>query len=185
MKGLFILYTIISEKSNPLHEVLRRLKTFTFAYRTPKLYFMRILILNGPNLNLLGKREPEIYGNLSFDDFFAQMQTRYPGIEWKYFQSNIEGELIDKLHEAMEKSDAVIFNPGGYSHTSVAIADAIKSIRIPVLEVHLSNIHARENFREHSFTASVSMGVITGFGLESYALAADYLIRKSLPDADR
>lgn len=138
---------------------------------------MRILILNGPNLNLLGKREPEIYGNTTFEDFFIQLKSRFPHAEWQYFQSNIEGELIDRLHEAMDQADAVIFNPGGYSHTSVAIADAIKSIKIPVVEVHLSNIHAREAYRHHSITAAASVGSIAGFGLEGYTLAASWLLR--------
>lgn len=137
---------------------------------------MRILILNGPNLNLLGRREPEIYGNVSFEEFYKVIQQRFPAVDWQYFQSNKEGELIDRLHEAMESADAVIFNPGAYSHTSIALADAIKAIKIPVVEVHVSNIHARESYRHHSFTAEASKGVITGFGLEGYAMAAGWLI---------
>lgn len=138
---------------------------------------MRILILNGPNLNLLGRREPEIYGNVSFEVYFNDLQKRFPAAEWQYFQSNKEGELIDRLHEALDGADAVIFNPGGYSHTSISLADAIRAIKIPVIEVHLSNIHARESYRHHSYTAGASLGVIAGFGLESYALAANWLLR--------
>jgi 3-dehydroquinate dehydratase II len=142
---------------------------------------MKILIINGPNLNLLGKREPEIYGNQTFDDYLAQLKAKYPQFKIDYFQSNIEGEIIDKLHQSgfagkNDGIDAIVINPGGYSHTSVAIADAISGIEIPVAEVHISNIHSREEFRHQSLTARSCKGVISGFGLFSYDLAIDYFI---------
>ncbi len=137
---------------------------------------MRILIINGPNLNLLGKREPEIYGTNSFEDFFNQLKQKFTNINLEYFQSNVEGELINKLHEYGFKNsnspvNGIIFNPGGYSHTSVALADAISAIEIPVIEVHISNVHAREDFRQQLLTARSSKGVISGLGLNSYSLA--------------
>lgn len=132
---------------------------------------MKILILNGPNLNLLGKREPEIYGNLTFKDYFKILKKNYSAIELHYFQSNIEGEIIDKLHEVGFSFDGVILNAGAYTHTSVAIGDAIKGIETPVIEVHISNVHSREDFRHISFIAPNAKGVIAGFGLKSYDLA--------------
>ncbi|MEX1383169.1 type II 3-dehydroquinate dehydratase [Lutibacter sp.] len=132
---------------------------------------MKILILNGPNLNLLGKREPEIYGNLTFEAYFKSLKIKYPTIELHYFQSNIEGELIDKLHEVGFNFDGVVLNAGAYTHTSVAIGDAIKGIETPVIEVHISNVHSREDFRHISFIAPNAKGVIAGFGLKSYDLA--------------
>ncbi len=132
---------------------------------------MKILILNGPNLNLLGKREPEIYGSLTFEAYFKNLKTNFPDIELHYFQSNIEGELIDKLHEVGFSFDGVILNAGAYTHTSVAIGDAIKGIETPVIEVHISNVHSREDFRHISFIAPNAKGVIAGFGLKSYDLA--------------
>tara|TARA_R110001583_G_scaffold67308_3_gene192582 strand:- start:38740 stop:39156 length:417 start_codon:yes stop_codon:yes gene_type:complete len=131
----------------------------------------KILILNGPNLNLLGKREPSIYGNLTFDDFFETLKKKYTTIILEYFQSNIEGELIDKLHEVGFSFDGIILNAGAYTHTSVAIGDAIKAIETPVIEVHISNVHAREEFRHISYIAPNAKGVIAGFGLKSYELA--------------
>lgn len=145
---------------------------------------MRILILNGPNLNLLGKREPEIYGKQSFEVFFDDLVDRFSNHQLIYFQSNHEGALIDRLHQADDDEDVVIFNPGAYSHTSIALADAIRSISVPVIEVHISNIHAREDYRRHSFTAEASVGCVSGFGLESYAMAIEYAIRKSRIDAN-
>lgn len=144
---------------------------------------MRILIINGPNLNLLGKREPEIYGSDTFEDFLSKMKSLYPDVVFEYFQSNIEGELINVLQaNGFKKSSpelaGIIFNPGGYSHTSVAIMDAIASIEIPVIEVHISNVHAREDFRQHMLTARKSHGVISGFGMQSYAMAIDYLMNQ-------
>jgi 3-dehydroquinate dehydratase-2 len=136
---------------------------------------MKILILNGPNLNLIGKREPEIYGRLSFDEFIPQLRERFPEHEIGYFQSNHEGVLIDKLQEADGQYDAVVMNPGGYAHTSIALADCIRAIGIPVIEVHISNVHTREEFRHHSYLSPVCKGVICGFGLDSYRLAIEAL----------
>ncbi len=132
---------------------------------------MKILILNGPNLNLLGKREPEIYGSLTFESYFKSLKKNFPTVDLHYFQSNIEGELIDKLHEVGFSFDGVILNAGAYTHTSVAIGDAIKGIETPVIEVHISNVHSREDFRHISFIAPNAKGVIAGFGLKSYDLA--------------
>jgi 3-dehydroquinate dehydratase-2 len=132
---------------------------------------MKIIIINGPNLNLLGKREPEIYGTENFESYIQKLIQEFPAIELEYFQSNVEGEIINKLHEVGFTYDGIILNPGGYTHTSVAIADAIASIKTPVIEVHISNIFAREEFRKNLITASKVKGVITGFGLESYKLA--------------
>lgn len=132
---------------------------------------MKILIINGPNLNLLGTREPDIYGAVTFEDYFTQLQFRFKALELSYFQSNHEGELIDKLQEAQENFQGVVLNAAAYTHTSIAIADAVKAIKIPVVEVHISNIYTREDFRKHSYIAPYTKGVIVGFGLEGYALA--------------
>jgi 3-dehydroquinate dehydratase-2 len=132
---------------------------------------MKIIIINGPNLNLLGKREPEIYGSDTFEDFFRTLQLKYKNVELSYFQSNIEGELIDKLHEVGFTFDGVILNAAAYTHTSVGIGDAVKGIETPVVEVHISNIHAREEFRQHSYIAPNAKGVLFGFGLKGYELA--------------
>jgi 3-dehydroquinate dehydratase-2 len=137
---------------------------------------MNIIIINGPNLNLLGKREPEVYGTLTFEHYFATLQERNPAVQLHYFQSNIEGELIDKLHQIGFSYDGIILNPGAYTHTSIAIADAIKSIPTPVIEVHISNTFAREEFRHQSFTAPNAKGIIIGFGLKSYELALNAFI---------
>ena len=134
---------------------------------------MKLIIINGPNLNLLGIREKSIYGEKSFEEYFKTLQEKYSNIQLEYFQSNVEGELINKLHEVGFTFDAIILNAGGYTHTSVAIADAITSIKTPVIEVHISNIYAREEYRHHSLTASKCKGVITGFGLDSYRLAIE------------
>jgi 3-dehydroquinate dehydratase-2 len=136
---------------------------------------MKILILNGPNLNLLGKREPEIYGHLSFDDYLPQIQERFPEHEIAYFQTNHEGVLIDKLQEADGQFDAVVMNPGGYAHTSIALADCIRSISIPVVEVHISDISKREPYRQHSYTGEACVKSISGLGLEGYAKAIEAL----------
>ena len=136
---------------------------------------MKILILNGPNLNLLGKREPEIYGNVSFEAFLHQLRDRFPQHELTYFQSNHEGVLIDKLQEADGQFDAVVMNPGAYAHTSIAIADCIRAISIPVIEVHISDISKREPYRRHSFTAEACVKCISGLGLEGYAKAIEAL----------
>lgn len=140
---------------------------------------MRILIINGPNLNLLGIREPSIYGTESFDHFFEQLRADFEGIQLTAMQSNHEGAIIDLLHQAMQTADAVVINPGAYSHTSIAIADAIRSIQIPVIEVHISNIHAREAYRAQSYTAAAAAGVICGLGLEGYRQAVSFLLRKN------
>lgn len=136
----------------------------------------KIMIINGPNLNLLGTREPIIYGDVSFEEYMDKLKDR-EGVEIDYFQSNIEGVIIDKLHEVGFTYDGVILNAGGYTHTSVSIADAIAAISSPVIEVHLSNVYAREEFRHHSLIAMNCKGVISGFGLDSYALAIDYLAK--------
>ena len=132
---------------------------------------MRILIINGPNLNLLGKREPEVYGNETFESYLLQLKTNYPTIELDYFQSNIEGELIDKLQEVGFTDDGIILNAAAYTHTSVGIGDAVKAITTPVIEVHISNTFSRETFRHQSFISPNAKGVIIGFGLKSYELA--------------
>ena len=137
---------------------------------------MDVVIINGPNLNLLGVREKSIYGELSFDDFFQNLKEKYTSINLSYFQSNIEGELIDKIHEIGFSMDAIILNAGGYSHTSVSIADAIAAIETPVIEVHISNIYAREEYRHKSIIASNCKGSICGFGLKSYVLAIEIII---------
>lgn len=133
----------------------------------------KILILNGPNLNLLGRREPAIYGTLTFEEFFETLKKKYVDIELSYFQSNVEGELINKLHEVGFSFNGVILNAGAYTHTSVAIGDAIKGIEAPVIEVHISNVHSREDFRHTSYIAPNAKGVIAGFGLQSYELALE------------
>ena len=134
---------------------------------------MKLIIINGPNLNLLGKREPEIYGANSFDDYFKVLQNKFSSIDLSYFQSNIEGEIIDKLHEVGFNYDGIILNAAAYTHTSVGIGDAIKAIETPVVEVHISNVHAREEFRHQSYIAANAKGVIVGFGLKSYELAIE------------
>ncbi|MDP3557888.1 MAG: type II 3-dehydroquinate dehydratase [Bacteroidota bacterium] len=139
---------------------------------------MKIAIINGPNLNLLGKREPNVYGNLSFEEFLKELKLKYPKIEFNYFQSNVEGELINKLHEVGFSFDGIILNAGGYTHTSVAIADAIAAIKTRVVEVHISNIFAREDFRHTSFLGAKCVGSISGLGLKGYELALDYFISK-------
>ena len=131
----------------------------------------KIIIINGPNLNLLGKREPEIYGSQTFEDFFETLKSQYPQFKIEFFQSNIEGELIDKLHEVGFSYDGVILNAAAYTHTSVGIGDAVKGISSPVIEVHISNTYNREEFRHHSFISPNAKGVILGFGLRSYSLA--------------
>ncbi len=131
----------------------------------------KLIIINGPNLNLLGKREPEIYGANSFEDFFKVLKEKYDKIQLEYYQSNIEGELIDKLHEVGFNYEGIILNAAAYTHTSVGIGDAVKGIETPVIEVHISNVHSREEFRHISYIAPNAKGVITGFGLQSYELA--------------
>jgi 3-dehydroquinate dehydratase-2 len=135
----------------------------------------RFIIINGPNLNLLGKREPEIYGDQDFESFFRSMKKAFDDVQLEYFQSNIEGELINKIHEVGFAYDGIIINPGGYSHTSVALADALAAIKTPSVEVHISNIYKREEFRHVSLTAKSCVGVISGFGLWSYELALQFM----------
>jgi 3-dehydroquinate dehydratase-2 len=132
---------------------------------------MKIIIINGPNLNLLGKREPEVYGSKTFEDYFADIQKKYNSIELEYFQSNIEGELIDKLHEVGFDYDGIILNAAAYTHTSVGIGDAVKAIEVPVVEVHISNVYAREKFRHHSYVSPNAKGIIIGMDMKGYELA--------------
>jgi len=134
---------------------------------------MKLIIINGPNLNLLGKREPEIYGDQGFESFLETLQTKYPAVELTYFQSNIEGELIDTLHESGFSYDGIILNAAAYTHTSVGIGDAVKAIDAPVIEVHISNVYAREEFRHKSFVSPNAAGIIIGFGLKGYELAIE------------
>lgn len=136
----------------------------------------RIIIINGPNLNLLGKREPEKYGHQDFESYFITLKKVYEDIRLEYYQSNVEGELINKLHEVGFAFDGIVINPGGYSHTSVALSDAIAAIKAPVVEAHITNIYAREEYRHTSITGKNCIGVISGFGLISYELALSYLI---------
>ena len=139
---------------------------------------MKIIIINGPNINLLGKREPDIYGDESFQDFFSKLQFSYRAIELTHYQSNIEGELINKIQEVGFDYDGIILNAAAYTHTSVGIADAVKAIETPVVEVHISNTHAREEFRHHSYISPNAKGVILGFGLKSYELALQSFLVK-------
>ena len=137
---------------------------------------MNIIIINGPNLNLLGKREPEIYGNATFDDYLEELKRKNPSIIIDYFQSNIEGEIIDKLQEVGFSYDGIILNAGAYTHTSIGIGDCIKSITTPVVEVHISNTFSRESFRHQSYISPNAKGIIIGFGLQSYSLAIQSFI---------
>jgi 3-dehydroquinate dehydratase-2 len=132
---------------------------------------MQLLILNGPNLNLLGQREPEVYGNQSFDSYFDELKLQFPLVQLDYFQSNVEGEIINKLQEVGFSYDGIILNAGAYTHTSIAISDCVKAITSPVIEVHISNTFSRETFRHQSYISPNTKGVIIGFGLKSYALA--------------
>ena len=134
---------------------------------------MKIIIINGPNLNLLGKREPDIYGSHSFQDYFSNLKLKFSTIDLEYFQSNIEGDIIDKLHEVGFNYNGIVLNAAAYTHTSVGIGDAVKAIETPVIEVHISNVHSREEFRHKSFIAASAKGVISGFGLKSYDLAIE------------
>lgn len=137
---------------------------------------MRIQIINGPNLNLLGKREPQIYGDRGFEEYLQVLRNTYPDIQLDFYQSNIEGELINKIHEVGFEYDGIILNAGAYTHYSLALMDAIKAVNTPVVEVHISNVHQREEFRHHSVISCVCRGVICGFGLDSYRLALDALL---------
>ncbi len=137
---------------------------------------MDILIINGPNLNLLGKREPEIYGDRSFEDYLTELQQKYPQHSITYYQSNVEGDIINKLHETGFSNSGIILNAGGYTHTSVAIGDAIAAIKSPVIEVHISNPYAREEYRQKSMLSGKCKGLIAGFGLKGYEMAIKYLV---------
>lgn len=137
---------------------------------------MKIAIINGPNLNLLGIREPSVYGSEGFDTFLEQLKQDHPQVQFRYVQSNIEGELIDALQQTGFDHDGIILNPGGYTHTSVAIGDAIAAIKAPVVEVHISNVHAREDFRKISHVSAKARGTISGLGLQGYRLALEFLL---------
>lgn len=139
---------------------------------------MKIQIINGPNINLLGKREPSIYGAKSFENYLEELKAAYPDIEFSYFQSNVEGLMIDKIHEVGFDYDGIVLNAGAYTHTSIALQDAIRAVKTPVVEVHISNVHAREEFRHKSIIACACVGVICGFGLNSYRLAVEALTQK-------
>ena len=142
---------------------------------------MKILIINGPNLNLLGRREPDIYGNSTFEDYLVLLRQHYPLVVINYFQSNVEGELINKMQEAgtnADRYDGIVLNAGAYTHTSIALHDCIRSIQTPVVEVHISNVHQREEFRHHSMISSACRGVICGFGLDSYRLAIESFLNE-------
>ncbi|MCI5646999.1 MAG: type II 3-dehydroquinate dehydratase [Bacteroidales bacterium] len=141
---------------------------------------MKILIINGPNLNLLGTREPQHYGTGTMDSVLDALKSQYPRVEFDYYQSNVEGFLIDRLHKTLEEPcDGVVLNAGGYTHTSVALRDAIAAIKVPVVEVHISNVHSREEFRHRSLISAVCKGVICGFGLDSYRLGVEALLARS------
>ncbi len=138
---------------------------------------MKIIIINGPNLNLLGVRQPEVYGNRTFEDYLAELKTSFPHVDIDYYQSNVEGEIINKMHEVGFSYDGIVLNAGGYSHTSVAIHDAIASITTPVVEVHISNIYAREEYRRHSLLSDACKGVICGMGLDGYRMAVESFVQ--------
>ena len=137
----------------------------------------KIIVINGPNLNLLGKREPKTYGDKSFDSYFKELEVEFPFLELTSFQSNVEGEIINKIQETGFSLDGIVLNAGGYTHTSVAIADAIAAIKTPVIEVHISNVYAREEYRHQSLMAKNCKGVIAGFGLDSYKMAINFFLK--------
>lgn len=139
---------------------------------------MKIAIINGPNLNLLGKRETDIYGNMSFEKYFVKLQSAFPSIDFYCYQSNIEGELIDEIQKLGFDYDGIVLNPGGYTHTSVALGDAIAAVKTPVIEVHISNVHAREDFRKISHVSAKCKGTISGLGLKGYELAVKWFTNK-------
>jgi 3-dehydroquinate dehydratase-2 len=139
---------------------------------------MKIQIINGPNINLLGKREPSIYGGRPFEDYLEELKGRYPQVEFDYYQSNVEGFLIDKIHEVGFDVDGIVLNAGAYTHTSIALQDAIRAVTSPTIEVHISNVHQREEFRHKSMISCACVGVICGFGLDSYRLGVEALLEK-------
>ncbi|MCR4768841.1 MAG: type II 3-dehydroquinate dehydratase [Bacteroidaceae bacterium] len=140
---------------------------------------MKIMIINGPNINLLGKREPGVYGSMSFEEYFKQLCSQFPDVDLSTYQSNIEGELINKIHEIGFDYDGIILNAGAYTHTSIALQDAIRAVTTPVVEVHISNVTKRESFRHNSMISPACMGIIVGFGLDSYRLALQAFINKN------
>lgn len=140
---------------------------------------MKIQIINGPNINLLGKREPGIYGSESFEDYYEILKERFPSVTFSYYQSNVEGEMINKIHEVGFDYDGIVLNAGAYTHTSIALQDAIRAVTTPVVEVHISNVHQREEFRHRSMISCACKGVICGFGLDSYRLAVEALMESS------
>ncbi len=137
---------------------------------------MQIAIINGPNLNLLGTREPEVYGSQTFEAYFKELQSKYPAIKFSYFQSNVEGELIGEVQKMGAKSDGILLNAAAFTHTSIGLGDAISAIKTPVVEIHISNIYAREEYRHHSYLTGKCVGVISGLGLKGYELGAEYFI---------
>ena len=139
---------------------------------------MKIQIINGPNINLLGKREPSIYGARSFEDYLAELKERFPQVKMDYYQSNVEGEMINKIHEVGFDYDGIVLNAGAYTHTSIALQDAIRAVSAPTIEVHISNVHQREEFRHRSMISCACVGVICGFGLDSYRLAIEALLER-------
>lgn len=139
---------------------------------------MKIQIINGPNINLLGKREPSIYGARSFEDYLAELKERFPQVQMDYYQSNVEGEIINKIHEIGFDYDGIVLNAGAYTHTSIALQDAIRAVSTPTVEVHISNVHQREEFRHRSMISCACVGVICGFGLDSYRLAIEALMER-------
>ena len=139
---------------------------------------MKIQIINGPNINLLGKREPSVYGSRSFDDYLDELKKRYPEVDFFCYQSNVEGEMINKIHEVGFEFDGIVLNAGAYTHTSIALQDAIRAVNTPVVEVHISNVHQREEFRHKSMISCACVGVICGFGLDSYRLAVEALLAR-------
>ncbi|MBW7839088.1 MAG: type II 3-dehydroquinate dehydratase [Chitinophagaceae bacterium] len=137
---------------------------------------MRIAIINGPNLNLVGTREPGVYGNETFEEYLVKLRKKFTSVEFTYYQSNVEGELVNEIQHAARKADGIILNAGAYTHTSIAIADAVAAIQVPVIEVHISNIAAREDFRKHSYLSAKCAGTIFGFGMKGYELAVSSLV---------
>jgi 3-dehydroquinate dehydratase-2 len=152
------------------------LRAYTWQLKNIKNIHVKIAIINGPNLNLLGKREPEVYGSQTFEQYYQSLQQQYPDVQFSYFQSNVEGELINELQRVGFSYDGIIFNPGGYTHTSVAIGDAIAAIKTPVIEIHISNVHAREDFRKISHVSAKCKGTISGLGMNGYRLGVEALI---------
>lgn len=144
-----------------------------------KIAFMKIAIINGPNLNLLGKRETDIYGNMSFEKYLDELKQKYPDVQFSYYQSNVEGEIVNELQRVGYDYDGIVLNPAGYTHTSVAIGDAVAAIKTPVVEVHISNVHAREDFRKLSHVSGKSVGSIFGLGLKGYELAVQFLLQRN------